>query len=174
MFTPLSIDRDTCRDYLKSSRLEWLETNGTGAFAMGSVAGSNTRRYHAHLLASMKPPVERYVLLSRIEETVEVNGQSVPLSCCQYPGTVSPTGYENLAGFSLDPMPTWTWNVNGVTVRKELFLVEGRQAVVIRYSADAAVTLFARPFLASATITRCRTPMTASTAGWTFPTLPSA
>jgi predicted glycogen debranching enzyme len=148
MFTPLSIDRDTCRDYLKSSRLEWLETNGTGAFAMGSVAGSNTRRYHAHLLASMKPPVERFVLLSRIEETVEANGQSVPLSCCQYPGTVSPTGNQNLTGFSLDPMPAWTWNANGITVRKELFLVEGRQAVVIRYSADAAVTLFARPFLA--------------------------
>jgi len=55
-------------DFAQASRLEWLETNGTGAFAMGTVAGVNTRRYHALLVASLKPPVERYVLLSRWEE----------------------------------------------------------------------------------------------------------
>ena len=45
-----------CRDFARSSKLEWLETNGTGAFAMGTVAGVNTRRYHALLVASLQPP----------------------------------------------------------------------------------------------------------------------
>lgn len=148
MLTPIKVDQVTCRDYLRSSRLEWLEVNGTGAFAMGSVPGSNTRRYHAHLLVSLRPPVERYVLLSRIEETVEAGGRTISLSACQYPGAVSPTGYENLTEFCLDPMPAWTWTANGVTVRKELFLVQDRQAVVIRYSADAPIKMHARPFLA--------------------------
>ena len=55
-----------------ASKTEWLETNGTGAFAMGTAAGVNTRRYHALLVASLKPPVERYVLLSRVEEEMIV------------------------------------------------------------------------------------------------------
>ena len=53
----MPIDRDTCRDFARSSKLEWLETNGTGGFAMGTVAGTNTRRYHGLLVASLRPPV---------------------------------------------------------------------------------------------------------------------
>ncbi len=80
------IGRDVCRDFECSSKLEWLETNGTGAFAMGTVAGVNTRRYHGLLVASMRPPVERYVLLSRVEEEVSVSGRRYALGVCQYPG----------------------------------------------------------------------------------------
>ena len=70
----ISVDHIVCRDFPKSSHLEWLETNGTGAFAMGTVAGCNTRRYHALLVATLKPPVERYVLLSRVEEEALTDG----------------------------------------------------------------------------------------------------
>ena len=46
---------------------EWLETNGRGGFAMGTVAGINTRRYHGVLVASLRPPVERQVLLAHVQ-----------------------------------------------------------------------------------------------------------
>src|SRR2546428_11072821 len=36
------IDEITCKDYYKSSHLEWLETNGLGSFASGTVSGANT------------------------------------------------------------------------------------------------------------------------------------
>src|SRR6266567_490140 len=64
----MAITRDTCRDFARSSKLEWLETNGTGAFAMGTVAGVNTRRYHGLLVASLDPPADRYVMVARVEE----------------------------------------------------------------------------------------------------------
>jgi glycogen debranching enzyme len=67
----MKIPAELCRDFARSSKIEWLETNGTGAFAMGTVAGLNTRRYHALLLASLRPPVQRYVLLSRVEEEAD-------------------------------------------------------------------------------------------------------
>ena len=74
--------------------MEWLETNGTGAFAMGTVAGLNTRRYHALLVASLKPPTERYVLLSRFEEEVVIGDRTFALGACQYPGMLVDDGID--------------------------------------------------------------------------------
>jgi glycogen debranching enzyme len=140
----MMIPGDACRDFARSSKLEWLETNGTGAFAMGTVAGVNTRRYHGLLVASLRPPVERYVLLSRVEE--EVDGHA--LGACQYPGTVTSRGFEWLENFRIDPCATWRFKLDGATLEKQVYLIPGRQAVVIRYRADRALTLRVRPFLA--------------------------
>ena len=38
---------------------EWLETDGLGGFAMGTVAGVRTRRYHGCLIAATSPPTGR-------------------------------------------------------------------------------------------------------------------
>src|SRR5260370_28478461 len=101
------VDRDVCRDFFRSSKIEWLETNGTGAFAMGTVAGINTRRYHALLVASLRPPVERYVLLSRLEEEACFDGRWYNLGACQYPGIVSPPGFEYLDEVPPGPCAHW-------------------------------------------------------------------
>jgi glycogen debranching enzyme len=142
------VDRDACRDFARSSKLEWLETNGTGAFAMGAVAGINTRRYHGLLVASLKPPVERFVMLSRVEEEAVFDGQRFALGACQYPGAVSPRGFEHLEQFKPEPCATWRYCVSGAAIEKQVYLVEGRQAVVVRYRADRPTTLRVRPFLA--------------------------
>lgn len=139
---------DRCRDSAESSKLEWLETNGTGGFAMGTVWGANTRRYHALLVASLRPPVERYVLLSRLEEEVRFGETVQVLGTCQYPGVVAPRGFEALEEFRLDPCPTWRYAAGVAPVEKQVFLVEGRQTVVIRYVSDRDGVLRVRPFLA--------------------------
>ena len=50
----------------QAAQREWLETNGIGGFASSTIVGMNTRRYHGLLVASLKPPVDRYVLLSKV------------------------------------------------------------------------------------------------------------
>src|ERR1700689_808585 len=112
-----AVERETCRDFARSSKLEWLETNGTGAFAMGTVAGINTRRYHGLLVASLRPPVERYVLLSPVEE----EGNGCVLGACQYPGT-TPRGFDLIQDFQDDPCATWRFNVDGVALEKQVYL----------------------------------------------------
>ena len=139
----MTVPGDVCRDFSRSSRLEWLETNGTGAFAMGTVAGVNTRRYHALLTASLRPPVERYVLLSRVEEEAE----GCLLGPCQYPG-VKPRGFEFIEEFRTDPCATWRFRVRNAALEKQVYLIGGRQAAVIRYRCDQEMTLRVRPFLA--------------------------
>ncbi|MFL5398803.1 MAG: glycogen debranching enzyme N-terminal domain-containing protein, partial [Myxococcales bacterium] len=142
---PLAISREACADYERASRLEWLETNGIGGFAMGTVAGANTRRYHGLLVASLSPPVERHVLLSRIEEVVE---SDVQLATNAYPDVIHPQGYRNVIEFRLDPFPTWVFEIAGGRIEKSLFLVQGEDTVVVLYRASRPCRLAIGPFLA--------------------------
>jgi predicted glycogen debranching enzyme len=146
---PIVVDRHVCHDYSRSSKLEWLETNGTGGFAMGTVAGANTRRYHGLLVASLHPPIDRHVVLAKLEEAVDFDGMRVSLSVNQYPGAVHPDGHTRIVSFRLDPYPTWLFEVApGFTIEKRLFLVRGEQTVVIRYRASRACHLHVSPMLA--------------------------
>src|SRR6266487_1436655 len=81
-------------------QIEWLETNGLGGFASSTAAGANTRRYHGLLTAATKPPVGRYVLLSKLEETLKWNGSpDLSLACNIYPGAIHPQGFQYLSSF---------------------------------------------------------------------------
>jgi predicted glycogen debranching enzyme len=148
MTGPIVVDGETCRDHARSSRLEWLETNGTGGFAMGTVAGTSTRRYHGLLVAPLRPPGERHVFLARLEESIVGGGGEIALASNQYPGTLYPEGYRHLSEFRLDPFPIWTYQANGAVLEKRLFLVHGEQTVVVRYRASRPTQLLLRPFLA--------------------------
>jgi glycogen debranching enzyme len=141
--------RETCADYKRSSKLEWLETNGSGGFAMGTVAGINTRRYHGILVASLRPPVERYVMLSRLEEEAHIGDRAYSFSGCQYPGTLVLEGLEFLEEFRTDPCATWRYNLAGAIFEKQIYLIDGRQAAVARYRTDRMMTLRVRPFFAA-------------------------
>jgi predicted glycogen debranching enzyme len=148
LLPPLSVGQERCVDYACSSHLEWLEANGTGGFAMGTVAGSNTRRYHGLLVASLHPPVQRVVTLSRLEETVLAASGDIPLATNQYPGTLYPTGFLKLLEFRLDPCPSWTFLVGEARLERRLFLVRGEQTLVVLYRSTQPVRLKLEPLLA--------------------------
>src|SRR5215469_3358428 len=144
----IEVSREECTLYPRASRLEWLLTNGTGGFAMGTVAGSSTRRYHGLLVASLHPPVARVVTLARLEETALTPEGAVPLSVNQYPNTLWPDGYTRLTGFIFDDGPAWTWSVSGVEIERRVLLVPGQQTVLVRYAASAPMRLRIEPLLA--------------------------
>ncbi len=68
----ISFDAGTCRNFETAVATEWLITNGLGGYASGTVAGANTRKYHGLLVVAARPPVQRYVVLSRVEDRVIV------------------------------------------------------------------------------------------------------
>jgi predicted glycogen debranching enzyme len=142
------VSREECRDFARSPFLEWLETDGLGGFAMGTVAGVATRRYHGLLTVARHPPVDRTVILSKLEESLVLPDGVVDLATTQYPGIVHPAGFRHLESFCLAPFPTWTWEVNGLRLEKTLFLVHGRATVVVQYRAQAGCSLRVRPFVA--------------------------
>ncbi len=75
----IDFGRDICNNYAVSSRKEWLVTNGIGSYASGTVAGVLTRRYHGLLLAALKPPLGRTLLITKFNETIDFDGQRYPI-----------------------------------------------------------------------------------------------
>jgi predicted glycogen debranching enzyme len=124
----------------KSCTTEWLETNGIGGFSSSTVIGLNTRRYHGLLTAATKPPVGRFVLLSKLEESLVIDGRRYELSANQYPGVIHPQGFNYQTGFRLDPFPTFTYEIEGVQVEKSVFMVQGENTTVIQYELKSSTT----------------------------------
>ena len=132
----IRFDSSICGDLQQALRREWLETNGLGGFAGSTIVGLNTRRYHGLLVAATKPPVGRFVLLSKLEETLVVDGNRFELSANQYPGVVHPQGQRYLKEFRLDPFPVFTYEAGGVELIKSLFMVQGENSTVVRYQSE--------------------------------------
>ena len=58
---------------------EWLITNGIGGFSSSTIIGANTRRYHGLLIAPLKPPAQRSLILSKLDESITINNKEIPL-----------------------------------------------------------------------------------------------
>ena len=144
---------DVCGDWLRATSKEWLETNGLGGYASSTITAANTRRYHGLLIAALKPPSQRTLLLSKLEETLVVGDTDYDLSCNQYPGTVYPQGYRCLTEFRLDPFPMFVYEAPTsppVRVEKTVAMCRGLNAVIVRYRVMAGpgtVSLIIRPIV---------------------------
>jgi predicted glycogen debranching enzyme len=153
----IEIDQESCRNLETAQSREWLEKNGIGGFSSSTITGLNTRRYHGLLTAATKPPVGRLVLLSKLEETLIIDGRRYELSTNQYPGVVHPQGFRYQNGFRLDPFPVFTYEVEGVRLEKSVFMVQGENTTVVQYeligvlpdgSSTSPIVLEVRPLIA--------------------------
>ena len=129
--------RELCGNLEAATRREWLETNGLGGFASSTIVGLNSRRYHGLLVAATQPPVGRIVLLSKLEETLIIDGNRFDLSANRYPGVVHPQGFQYLGEFRLDPFPVFTYQLEGITLEKLVFMVQGENTTVVQYRVPA-------------------------------------
>ncbi|HLK60799.1 MAG TPA: amylo-alpha-1,6-glucosidase [Chthonomonadaceae bacterium] len=136
----IALDSAVLRDDAVATQREWLVTNGMGGYASATVSGANTRRYHGLLVAALNPPVGRAVLLSKLEETLEIvdaEGARSPtfaLSTNLYPGILYPQGHHLLESWVSDPAPTWVWSPwPGVRFEKRVWMAQGHNAVYIAY-----------------------------------------
>src|ERR1700756_3349389 len=104
----LSLGQNICGDVQAALSREWFATNGLGGYAGSSIAGATTRSYHGLLVASLRPPVERTVLVTKIDEEVEIStgrDKSGPykLGVNEYQdGTIDPQGCNYLERFALE------------------------------------------------------------------------
>lgn len=131
----ISFDSETCTDFASASSREWLETNGIGGFAFGTISGANSRRYHGLLTAATKPPLGRITMLSKFEETLSVDGKLYELSSNQYPNVIHPEGFKYLKSFRLDPFPSWLFEIEGIEIEKKIFMIHGQNSTVCQWSA---------------------------------------
>lgn len=113
---------------------EWLVTNGLGGYAASTLSGANTRRYHGLLVAALRPPTERTVIVSKIEETIiDQHGVRTDLSSNQYKGVVHPQGFAAVSEFNRDPLPVITYTTADWKLSKTISMVYGSNTTIVEY-----------------------------------------
>jgi len=117
---------------------EWIVTNGLGGYTFFTTRQSATRKFHGLLIASLQPPVERWMFVQNILDSVLIKGKRHHL-------------YESKPAFSWDMMPTLTYNCDGCIVQKKFFMHHEHNTVLIQYSVhtDTPVTLIHEPIVTS-------------------------
>src|SRR5437016_12318271 len=131
---------------------EWLEPDGLGGFASGTVDDIRTRRYHALLLHAATPPSGRHVLVNGIEAWLERDGARTALTSQRYAGgVVAGEAASAIEAFDFEPWPCWTLALAGdVRVTHERFARHGLPLVVLRWTVRGAppgTRLAVRPLL---------------------------
>src|SRR5712692_1948094 len=95
--------RDICGDLAVAESREWLVTNGIGGYAFGTIAGHETRSYHGLLIAALKPPLGRTLLLAKLDETALYRSEKFQLATNRWVGgAVAPEGYRYVESFRLE------------------------------------------------------------------------
>jgi predicted glycogen debranching enzyme len=132
---------------------EWLESDGLGGYASGTVGTVRTRRYHAVRVTAMTPPTGRMVLVGGVEVTAAIDGREEALTSQRYEPGVEHPRLAPIARFVRDPWPMWTFMLsNGNTVRAEIFCTSGRARTILRWTrldGEGRFRLRVRPLLAA-------------------------
>ena len=131
----------TCADPHAGTQREWLVTDGLGGYAMGTVSGLRTRRYHGLLMVSGEVPAARHLALASLDPVLTLpSGATVRLGVHEWTGgVVAPEGHRLLTSFELtDGVPRWRWRIGEVVIERELAMVYGRPAVAVVHRIVAA------------------------------------
>ncbi len=114
---------------------EWLEADGQGGFASGTVSGIRTRRYQALLLVAMTPPTSRVVLVNGLEAWIETPAGRAALTSQRYtPGVVYPDGAAHITAFRRAPWPSWEFSLpDGTSITQEIFVAPESGQTVLRW-----------------------------------------
>jgi predicted glycogen debranching enzyme len=137
----IDFGREICGHLPAAERREWLVTNGIGGFAMGTVAGLLTRRYHGLLIAALNPPLGRTLLLTKFDETVTYNGRPYPIFANRWAEDliVPAGGTINLERFHLEgTTPVWSFALGDALLEKRVWMRPGENTTYVRYHLQRA------------------------------------
>jgi predicted glycogen debranching enzyme len=131
----ITFGREICSHLPTAESREWLVTNGIGGYASGTVAGLLTRRYHGLLIAALRPPLGRTLLLTKLDETVSYNNCYYPLYTNRWADqTMGLKGFENIEYFSLEgSIPVWRFACADALIEKRIWMQQGANTTYICY-----------------------------------------
>ncbi len=119
-------------DLKNAIQKEWLITNGIGGYASSTVLGANTRRYHGLLVAPLKPPARRHLILSKLDESILIEDKKIDLYTNVCNNYIS-EGYKHQESFQKEEYPEFVYKVEKVKITKRIAMVYGKNTVVVHY-----------------------------------------
>ena len=111
---------------------EWLITNGIGGYSSSTIIGANTRKYHGLLVASLTPPARRFLILSKLDESIEVRGKKYDLYTNIGKEYIS-KGFQYQESFEKNIVPTFTYKIGKIEITKTICMDYGKNTVGIYY-----------------------------------------
>ena len=122
-------DKLTLEEGIKN---EWLITNGIGGYSASTAIGINTRKYHGLLVAPLTPPARRHVILSKLDESIEVNNNKYDLYSNMCKNYIS-TGYKYQEKFEKEYIPIFAYRLENMTIKKLICMDYGKNTVCVLY-----------------------------------------
>jgi predicted glycogen debranching enzyme len=116
---------------------EWIIGNGLGGFASSTVINARTRTYHGLLVAAPHNYPGRYVLLASLDEEISTDGESYKLATHKSTDIVSPTGFNYLTEFVMNPFPQWTYKAGDFTLKKTVFMAHNSNTTFVVYDIES-------------------------------------
>lgn len=116
----------------KGLKKEWIVTNGIGGYASSTIIGCNTRKYHGLLVAPLTPPARRFLILSKIDESIEISDKKYNLYTNMSKNYIS-DGYKYQESFEKDYIPIFTYKVKDVLIKKLICMKYMQNTVCILY-----------------------------------------
>lgn len=147
----LDFGREVCGKTAVSESREWLVTNGIGGYASGTINGAASRSYHGLLIAALRKPLGRTLLLAKLDETVEYDG-TYPLYNNRWSADlIEPNGHFNLDRFHLEgTTAVFTYAIADALLEKRVWMQPGENTTYIQYTltrASAPLTLNAKALI---------------------------
>ena len=118
---------------------EWIITNGIGGYSASTIIGANTRKYHGLLVAPLTPPARRFVMLSKVDESIEIRGKKHDLYTNIGKEYIT-HGYKNLEEFEKDYLPTYRYKIGKVEIEKTICMEYGKNTVGVYYKIKNGAT----------------------------------
>ncbi|MBQ2836144.1 MAG: glycogen debranching enzyme family protein [Clostridia bacterium] len=111
---------------------EWIITNGIGGFASSTIIGANTRKYHGLLVAPIIPPARRTLILSKLDESLEIDGRKYDLFTNIGKSYIS-QGFKYQQSFEKEYVPIYTYKVEDVEITKTICMEHFKNTVGVYY-----------------------------------------
>ncbi len=119
-------------DLEEGLKKEWIITNGIGGYSSSTIIGANTRKYHGLLVAPLTPPARRFLILSKLDESIERDGKKYDLYTNVCSEHIS-HGYRYQEEFIKEEVPTFKYKVEDVEIEKTICMDYGKNTVGVYY-----------------------------------------
>lgn len=134
----MNIGKKQWLNYERATEKEWLMANGRSGFCGSTVVGANSRKYHGLLIGALSSPEERYLILSKLCETLIIEGEEYPLSTTKYEDKID-EGYKYQQSFYYDGIPMYRYLVKDTIIDKKIVMEYKKNTVIVEYTINNGV-----------------------------------
>lgn len=139
-------DSSDLRNFKEANQKNFALGNGLGGICSMSVINSTYRKQFGYLVASLNPPVNRFLILNKTREKIFVDNHLYDLDNQQYENEIK-DNTKYLTDFCFDYLPSFTYNVPKVEIKKKLCINYQANTTAIGYEimAKADCDVFIEP-----------------------------